>query len=112
MATELQTGLLCALVLGACGCVSPRGRLFSYTTTPYSLPYEAASRVGAKSCRLDITRLKEPFSRARVSVQWSNRAVADAMQKAGMTEVRYADVQTLSILNGVYERRRLIFYGE
>jgi hypothetical protein len=29
-----------------------------------------------------------------------------------MTEIRYADLQTFSLLNSVYERRRLIFYGE
>lgn len=29
-----------------------------------------------------------------------------------MTEIRYADLQTFSLFNSVYERRRLIFYGE
>ncbi len=43
---------------------------------------------------------------------WTDRAVSEAMKKAGMTEIRYADLQTFSLLNSVYERRRLIFYGE
>jgi len=38
--------------------------------------------------------------------------VADALKRAGMSEVRYADLETLSILNSTYERRRLVFYGE
>ncbi|NLG01139.1 MAG: hypothetical protein GX565_13455, partial [Lentisphaerae bacterium] len=56
--------------------------------------------------------LKEPVTQARLSVIWTDRAVAEAMKKAGMTEIRYADLQTFSLLNSVYERRRLIFYGE
>ena len=43
---------------------------------------------------------------------WTDRAVAEAMQRAGMTEIRYADLQTLSVMNSVYERRSLVFYGE
>jgi len=112
MATKFKTGLLCTLLLGMCGCFSPRGYLFTYTQVPYALPYETVGRVGTRSCRVDITQLKEPFSRANLSVMWSNRIVAEAMKRAGMTEIRYADVQTLSVLNSVYERRRLIFYGE
>jgi len=112
MATELKSGLLCALLLGTCGCFAPRGLLYTYTATPYTLPFEAGARVGSKSCRVDITQLKEPVSRVNLSVMWGNRAVADAMKRAGMTEIRYADVQTLSILNSAYERRRLVFYGD
>ena len=112
MVTELKTGLLFAMLLGACGCLTPQGNLFTRTTVPYALPYENARRVGAKSCRVDITQLREPLTRANLSVMWTNRAVADALKRAGMSEVRYADLETLSILNSTYERRRLVFYGE
>jgi hypothetical protein len=112
MATEFKTGALCVLMMGACGCVAPKGCLVTYTTAPYTLPYEAVAHVGSKSCEVDITQIKEPITQARLSVMWSNRAVADAMERAGMAEIRYADLQTLSIFNSAYERRRLIFYGE
>ncbi len=113
MATELRAGLLCTLLLVACsGCFAPRGYLFTHTTMPYTLPYEKTVRTGTKSCSVDITRIKEPFSRANLSVMWTNRAVAEAMKRADMTELSYADLKKLSILNGMYERRRLIFYGE
>ncbi len=112
MATELKVGLFCTLLLGACGCFAPRGYLFTHSTVPYTLPYEKTVRAGTKSCRVDITQIKEPFSRANLSVMWSDRAVAEAMKQAGMAELRYADLQKFSVLNGIYERRRLIFYGE
>jgi hypothetical protein len=38
--------------------------------------------------------------------------VQEAMKKSNMTEVRYADLITFSVLNKTYERRRLVFYGE
>ncbi len=112
MATNVQRVLACALMLGTCGCFAPQGYLFTNTTVPYAVPGETSVRVGTKSCHVNITQIKEPFSRLNLSVMWSDRAVAEAMSKAGMTDLHYADVQTLSVMNKVYERRRLVFYGE
>ncbi|HNX33306.1 MAG TPA: hypothetical protein PKM57_01675 [Kiritimatiellia bacterium] len=113
MATDRRFVFLCLLLLCSCGCFAPRGYLFTCTTTPYALPDDARSgRVGKKSCRIGLTQLKEPITQANLSVLWTDRAVAEAMQRAGMTEIRYADLQTLSVMNSVYERRSLVFYGE
>ena len=111
MAIE-RTALLCAALLGAGGCFAPRGILLTYTTLPYAMPYEQAGHAAPKSCHVDITQLKEPFSSVNLSVTWTSRVVAEAAAKSDMTELRYADIQTLSILNGLYKRRRLVFYGE
>ncbi len=113
MASERSVWLVALALLGTCGCFAPRGYLVTYSTRPYAMPDdEGSSRCGLKSCKVDITQLKEPVTQARLSVIWTDRAVAEAMKKAGMTEIRYADLQTFSLLNSVYERRRLIFYGE
>jgi len=112
MATDSHSVLLVVLLMGTCGCFAPRGYILTHSTVPYCLPYETTGRMSSKSCRVDITQVKEPFSRANLSVMWTNRAVSDAMKRAGMTELRYADIQTFSVMNSVYERRRLIFYGE
>lgn len=112
MAIKLHCVFFSVLILGTCGCFSPRGYIVTHTTVPYIMPYETVGQVSSKSCRVDITQVKEPFSRANLSVMWTSRAVNEAMQRAGMTELRYADLQTFSVLNSVYERRRLIFYGE
>jgi len=115
MATDargLRPCLLAAALAACSGCLAPRGILYTYATTPYTLPDEGAARRGGKRCTVDITQLKEPVSRANLSVLWTNRGVREAAARAGRTELRYADIQTLSLLNGVYARRRLIFYGE
>jgi len=112
MATKLPIGLFFALLLLATGCFSPSGYVYTRKVEPYAFPEEQRNQVATKSCTVDITQIKEPFSRVRVSVEWTNRAVQEAMKKAKMTEVRYADMITLSVLNKTYERRRLVFYGE
>ena len=112
MATEATaSGLLLALTLCA-GCLEPHGLLFTRKTVPYSLPEQSSVQVGMKSCHVDTTQLKEPFTRANLSVLWTHRAVAEAVRLADMKEIRYADIETLSVLNGLYARRRLILYGD
>lgn len=113
MATK-RTALCAALGLlcGAAGCSSPRGILYTRTTEPFFLPQRPRAATGGKSCRIDITQLKEPISRANLSVVWTSQAVAAAAARAGVSELRYADIETLSLLNGIYARRRLVFYGD
>ena len=112
MATKLTIGLFFALLLLTTGCFSPTGYVYTRTVAPYSFPEEQRNQVATKTCSVDITQIKEPFSRLKLTVIWTNRAVQDAMKKANMTEVRYADLITLSVLNKTYERQRVIFYGE
>jgi hypothetical protein len=112
MATKLSIGLFFALLLLTTGCLSPSGYVYTHTVEPYGFPDEKRNQVGTKSCSVDITQIKEPFSRLKITVIWTNRAVQEAMKKANMTEVRYAEMITLSVFNKTYERRRLVFYGE
>ena len=95
-----------------CGCLAPRGLLVTYSTVPYHLPMEKPAVRASKRCWVEMTQLREPLTAARLSVLWGSQAATDAAARADMTELRYADLQTLSLLNGIYIRRRLIFYGE
>lgn len=102
--------LLCLLV--STGCSTPYGYLLTYTVQPYSLPCESPARRGSKCCAVDITQLKASVSGVNFSVMWADQAITEAAEKAGIREVRYADLQTLSVLNDTYVRRRLLFYGD
>ena len=112
MATKQTAGCLLLALLNATGCLAPSGYIVTYTTLPYELPSDPFPRRASKSCFVDITQLKEPFSRANFTVIWTSRAVLDAAARANMTELRYADLQTLSVMNGTYKRQRLVLYGE
>jgi len=107
---SLAAGFL--LALGSTGCFAPRGYLFTYRIEPYALPNGVPAQRGDKRCAVNITQLKEPFSHARLSVVWTDRAVVEAAERAGIQELRYADLQTLSVFNETYLRRRLLFYGD
>jgi len=113
MATDLRAGLLVGAILTLCGgCLEPEGILYTRTTVPYSEPNGQRVAMVPKTCRVDITQLKEPFTQANLSVMWTDRVVADEMRRVGMRECRYADLETFSLLNRIYERRRIVFYGE
>ncbi len=105
-------GLAALSLLALSGCFTPHGGLLTSTTEPYYLPHQSGARWGSKSCVVDITQLKEPFSGAPISVLWTSQAVAEAAEQAGISELRYADLRTLSLFNETYVRRSLVFYGE
>ncbi len=112
MANERTLFVVAVLLTFAVGCVETQGLLYTHTVAPYDLPTGTAIPKATKTCAVDITQLKEPLTRANISVMWSDHAVMEAFRRAGMTDIRYVDIETLSVLNGTYRRRRLVFHGE
>lgn len=98
------------LGLATAGCVG-RGILYTRIVKPYSRDF-GSTPAGSKTCRMNEHILREPFSRAGVSVSFTSRIAEEAARTAGMTNLYYADLETLSILNGVYERKTLIICGD
>lgn len=94
----------------AAGCAG-QGLLYTRVVEPYSTDFDATPS-GSRTCRLDEHFIREPVSGARVSVRFTWRALQEAACEAGITNLCYADVETLSFLNGLYERRTLILSGE
>jgi hypothetical protein len=110
--TDLGRSLWLLALLPLAGCLTTTGRLYTDKTVPYYLPYGKGAQRASKRCAVNLTQLKEPFSGANLSVLWTSDAVAAAAAGAGMTELRYVDLRTFSLLNDTYVRRSLIFYGE
>lgn len=103
----VMTGLLQS------GCFGPQGLLFTRVKKPHALPANRREcPVATKQCYVSLTRLKEPVTRMNLSVMWSDKAVKEAADAAGITEIYYTDLETLSILLGTYKRNRVIFYGK
>ncbi len=98
------------LLLG--GCFAPRGLLYTRIREPLMLPPERqGAPVADKQCHVSLTQLKEPVTRINLSVMWSQRVVQEELERAGMSEVYYCDLETLSVLLNSYVRRRIVFYG-
>jgi len=102
------TGL--ALLLTGCASLAP-GRLYTNVIQPHSTDFHVTP-VGTKRCVLDEHRVKEPVSGFGVTVEWSMNRIRSAARAAGITNIYYTEVQTLSILMGAYRRRRLIIHGD
>lgn len=92
------------------GCSVP-GRLFTYTTEPYTEDFNNTP-VGSKTLILHDYTIKEPVSGYSISAQWTSGEILNRAAEAGMTSVYYADVQTFAILSGIYKRQKLIIYGD
>ena len=99
-----------ALLLTGCAATAP-GRLYTNVIRPHSTDFRVTP-VGTKRCVLDEHRLKEPVSGYGVTVEWSMDRIRSEAQKAGITNIYYTEVQTVSILMGTYRRRRLIIHGD
>jgi len=98
------------LTLVFAGCVA-QGRLYTSVVRPYSTDFQGVP-VGSKVCRVGEHRLKEPISGAGVSVTWTSRVIQEAALNAGITNLYYADLETFRILDGIYQKKTLILYGD
>lgn len=99
-----------ALLFTGCAATAP-GRLYTNMIRPHSTDFHVTP-VGTKRCVLDEHRVKEPASGYGVTVEWSTDRIRSEAQKAGITNIAYTEVQTLSILMGIYCRQRLIVHGD
>ena len=76
------------LPLATAGCAG-QGLLYTRVVSPYSNDFHATP-TGSKTCRVN----------------------EQAAYAAGMTNLYYADMETVSILKGIYERKTLILCGD
>ncbi len=98
------------LCLAGCSWIS-KGLLYTNVIRPYSRDFNNTP-VGSKQCIIKDYKLKEPVSGYGVSVEWSKGQIQSAAREAGIENITYVDVQTLSFLLGIYTRKKLIIYGD
>ena len=101
--------VLSLLLLLLPGCVG-NGLLYTRVTEPATLNFDKTP-VGSKRVLIQSYRLQEPVTGYGVSTEWEADPVKTAARQAGVTNLFFADMQTLSIL-GVYRQRTLIVYGD
>ena len=102
--------LVAVLTLAMSGCVGT-GLIYTRVTRPYSRNFQGTP-AGTKTCRVNEHILREPFSGASMSLSFTTRVAEEAARTAGMTNIYYADLETLSVLRGIYEKKTLILCGD
>ncbi|MCM8533685.1 MAG: TRL-like family protein [Lentisphaeraceae bacterium] len=108
MATRLV--ILCVLFCLCTSCAI-NGRLYTKKVVPFTENFKETP-VGSKVCYIDDFKIQEPLSGYNVSAEWMRSNLLKEAQKAGMSEIYYADMETFSILLGIWTKRTLIVYGE
>ncbi len=93
-------GLACALN----SCVS--GRVYTHITVPLDVNLNDTPVFNKTASRGDTKRI-----RYYVDIEWDSNAIGDIAKRAGLTEVHYADLETLSIA-GIWTQRFVIIYGQ
>ena len=99
-----------ALALSLAGCAA-QGLLYSRVTAPATRDFDRTP-VGSKRLVIALHRVQEPVSGYGISAEWETDRVKMAAQRVGITNLYFADMQTFSILRGIYRKRTLIVYGE
>jgi hypothetical protein len=102
--------LVAMLSLATAGCAG-QGMLYTRVVSPYSTDFHATP-AGSKTCRVNEYILKDPVGGTHVSVDYTLRVVQKAAREAGITNLYYADLETFSILQGIYTRKTLILSGD
>jgi len=102
--------LFTTLSLATAGCAG-EGLLYTRVVSPYSNDFHSTP-TGTKTCRVNEHIFREPFTSTDVSVNFTSSIVEEATRTTGMTNLYYADIETLSILNGIYQRKTLILCGD
>jgi hypothetical protein len=89
----------------ATACRTPSGAIYTHTITPLTTNLRETPVVESSS-RGDVRQIDY----SSVRVRWSSNGLGEIAQKAGFSEIYYADLETLSVL-GIWTQRWAHVYG-
>lgn len=96
--------LLASLVLPGCG----SGVLYTRITTPLDADFHETPVVrDFDSGRGEVNTLQY-----YVRINWGRQGIGELAKKHGFARVYYADLETLSVLNGLFQQSTVHIYGE
>ena len=64
-----------------------------------------------RSTTIEKQRITEPFTGLAITVEVDSIAIGDAMKQTKLNEIYYADLRTVSVLFGIYQKKTLIAVG-
>ncbi|MEK7269736.1 MAG: TRL domain-containing protein [Planctomycetota bacterium] len=112
---RIRAAALAALAAGLfsilAGCSGLPGRIYTNVVLPESTDFQNTP-VGSKRCVLNEHQIKVPVDRQSVTAEWTTGLIQAASKEAGITRITYTEQEILSVLFGLYTRRRLIIHGD
>ncbi|MFN0207957.1 MAG: hypothetical protein ACKVS6_16755 [Planctomycetota bacterium] len=100
--------LMAALALSEVSCVA--GILYSDVTYPLDTNLNNTP-VGARTSRLDSKEVHDPFFTS-IRIQWDSNAIGDIMKREGIARGYSADLNTFTILFGIWTQQHVRVNGE
>ncbi|MFH1956977.1 MAG: TRL domain-containing protein [bacterium] len=107
----LEGPRLDSLYIGMRRPFSPPGLLYKKVVEPYSTDFNKTP-VGSKSAILDRHMITQVGGDYNLSAEWDKNNINDITRQTGIEKIYYTDRETLSILLGLYRRKRTIIYGD
>ncbi|MBA3052478.1 MAG: TRL domain-containing protein [Candidatus Omnitrophota bacterium] len=90
---------------------SPPGLLYKKVIEPHSTDFKKTP-VGSKSAMLDRHMITRVGSGYNLSAEWDRDNINDVTRQTGIKKIYYTDIETTSVLLGLYSRKRIIIYGD
>jgi len=90
---------------------SPPGLLYKKVVEVHSTDFNKTP-VGSKSAILDrhmVTQIGGDFN---FSAEWDSNKINEITRRTGIREIYYTDIETTSVLLGLYRRKRIIIHGD
>src|SRR4051812_45164728 len=85
------------------------GIIYTSTTEPL-VTNMRATQLGDSTAKSGTRQVSLPVTALSLSAGWKGRGIGEAAQQAGLTEIYYADLHTLSILLGLYQQKTVLVY--
>ena len=102
--------IIVALALGASACTTPVGLLYTDITMPYVTNMNATP-LGKKKDEHDMKQIKDPIFTG-FSVNWDSNAIGDIMTRNKFAKGYFADLQTFSVLLGIFGSQAVVVSGD
>lgn len=97
----------CSAVPGAQTPVPTIGFLYNHTIEPLTLDFKSTPARGKKA-----DSDTKQFSYSQIQIKWNSNGLGNIAKKNNVNSLYYADVETLSILGGLWQRQNILLYGE
>ena len=101
--------LFLLISVGLVGCAP--GYIYTDIVEPYCTNMQNTP-VGTKRGDTGIKQLKIPYTSTGLNFVWSSNAIADAMKKGEIKQVQYCDLETFSVLGGIWKQQNIVVYGD
>ena len=104
MATKTLAVVLFVVLIQGCA----PGILYTHTTRPLTVHYQKTPSAG----HLNEADGNTKHIALRMEVEWDSNGIGEIAKKNGITDIYFADIETVSVLFGIWQQQYVHIYGK